>query len=168
MDASTESNPQPVEEVSASINESAAQISSLCDKIESIASYVVNVKNAQQRQTGQGSATSDPETQQRLLETVTSTFSRLRQLNRQLHEDKVALNAHVASLKRKTDDLGLDLENRKREMAYIKRDIESTKGMETIYQTIDIISEEEFLESAPEEFKVDIDTHHKLMLSRLR
>ncbi|KAJ1906226.1 THO complex subunit 5 [Coemansia sp. IMI 209127] len=168
MDAATEPKPQPVEEVSASINESAAQISSLCDKIESIASYVVDIKNEQQQQTDQGSALSDPEMQQRLLETVTSTFSRLRQLNRQLHEDKVALNAHVASLKRKTDDLGLELENKRREMAYIQRDIESTKGMETIYQTIDIIPEEEFLEGAPEEFKVDIDTHHKLMLSRLR
>ncbi|KAJ1662804.1 hypothetical protein IW140_001974 [Coemansia sp. RSA 1813] len=168
MESTDEPKPQLAEEISASINDSASQISSLCDKIESIASYIVNIKSEQQQTDNQGSTTSDPETQQKLLETVTSTFSRLRRLNRQLHEDKAALNAHVVSLKRKTDDLGLDLENRKREIAYIQRDISSTKGMETIYQTIDIIPEEDFLENAPEEFKVDIDTHHKLMLSRLR
>ncbi|KAJ2551287.1 THO complex subunit 5 [Coemansia sp. RSA 1933] len=168
MDPVAESSPQLAEEVSASINDSVSQISTLCDKIESIASYVVSIKREQQQKEQEGRASGDPETQQKLLETVTSTFGRLRQLHRHLHEDKVALNAHVASLKRKTDGLGLDLENRKREMAYIQRDIELTKGMETIYQAIDIIPEEEFLHSAPEEFKVDIDTHHKLMLSRLR
>ncbi|KAJ2522424.1 hypothetical protein H4217_000765 [Coemansia sp. RSA 1939] len=162
MVSASELNSAPAEQVSASINASAEQINALCDKIEDIASYVVSIKNDQSQEH------SSSDTRQSLLETVTSTFVHLRQLNRKLHEAKVALNAQVVSLKRKTDDLGLYVENRKREMAYIQRDIDSTKKMETIYQTIDIIPEDEFRANAPEEFKTGNDTHHTLMLGRLR
>ncbi|KAJ1989264.1 hypothetical protein GGI25_004806 [Coemansia spiralis] len=148
-------------DISALITDSAAQISTLCDKVEYIANHIVKARN------GQASAI-DHEAQQKLLGTITGTFVRLRLLNRQLHEDKTTLNTSVAGLKRKSDSLALDLENKRREVAYIQRDIESTEKLETIYQTIEIIPKEEFLETAPEEFKVDIGTPHKLMLSRLR
>ncbi|KAJ2654857.1 hypothetical protein IWW48_005861 [Coemansia sp. RSA 1200] len=162
MVSASDRNSAPAEEIPASISASAKQINTLCDKIEDIASYVVSIKNDQSQEHGSS------DTCQNLLETVTSTFVHLRQLNRKLHEDKVALNTQVVSLKRKTDDLGLYVENRKCEMAYIQRDIDSTKKMETIYQTIDIIPEDEFRANAPEEFKTGNDTHHKLMIGRLR
>ncbi|KAI8320464.1 hypothetical protein GQ54DRAFT_212914 [Martensiomyces pterosporus] len=137
----------------------AAQIDALCNRIEGMADFIVKKSNSQPL---------DAETYQRLLHTGTSTFVRLRLLNRKLHEDKVELNSSVGELKRKTDSLALELENEKREIAYIQHEIDSTQRLETIYQTIDIIPEEEFRASAPEEFLKDIDTPHKLMLSRLR
>ncbi|KAJ1958480.1 THO complex subunit 5 [Dipsacomyces acuminosporus] len=136
-----------------------ALINALCDKIEDMVGLIVTKSSEQSL---------DGETYQKLLRTGTSTFVRLRLLNRRLHEDKVALRSSVGELKRKIDSLALDLESEEREIAYIKHEIESTQKLETIYQTIGIIPEEEFLSSAPEEFLKDTDTPHKLMLSRLR
>ncbi|KAJ1735499.1 RNA methyltransferase tRNA(m5U54)methyltransferase [Coemansia biformis] len=142
------------------IDAAAAEIGALCDSVESIAGSVVAA------QAEKLVISSDSE--QRLVNRVTSTFVRLRQLHRQLSEDKAALAASVDGLKQGTDSLALQLENKLREVAYIQREIESTNTLETIYQDIDLIPKEEFLAAAPDEYRTDIDTPHKLMLARLR
>ncbi|KAJ2747031.1 hypothetical protein GGI20_000835 [Coemansia sp. BCRC 34301] len=147
--------------VSANISALAARIETHCDNVERIAATIVNGPGSQPLPAGLGSP-------QDILHTVTSTFVNMRVLNRQLHEDRATLNASVGDLKRKTDALALELENKQREVQYIQKEIDTTRRQETIYQTIDLISEQEFLETAPDEYKQDIDTPHKLMLSRLR
>ncbi|KAJ2849614.1 hypothetical protein IWW36_002511 [Coemansia brasiliensis] len=142
------------------IDKTAAEIGLLCNRIEQIATTAATAQS-DQLQASSG-------TQQQLILEVTSIFARLRILHRQLNEDKVELAASVDRLKRDTDGLALQLENRQREIQYIQGEIESTKTLETIYQDIDLIPEAEFLDIAPAEFKSDIDTPHKLMLARLR
>ncbi|KAJ2809886.1 THO complex subunit 5 [Coemansia furcata] len=150
-------------EITASTNISAValRIEELCDNVERIAATIANSPNSQPLPAGLDSP-------QAILHAVTSTLVYLRVLNRQLHEDKATLNASVGDLKRKTDDLALELENKQREVLYIQKEIDTTQRQETIYQTIDLIPEQEFLETAPDEFKQDISSPHKLMLSRLR
>ncbi|KAJ1997887.1 THO complex subunit 5 [Coemansia thaxteri] len=138
-----------------------SEIEARCDIVERIAVAIASDAEKQQLPAGFDS-------QQDVLHAVTSTFVSLRMLNRQLHENRAALNASVAELKQKTDSLALELENKQSEVQYIQKEIDTTRRQETIYQTIDLISEQEFLEAAPEEFKADIDTPHKLMLNRLR
>ncbi|KAJ2890547.1 THO complex subunit 5 [Coemansia aciculifera] len=149
--------------VAASTNISAvvSRIEAHCSNIEQIAAAIVNGPDRQPLPAGLDSP-------QDILHTVTSTFVNLRVLNRQLHEDRAVLNASVGDLKLKTDALALELENKQREVMYIQKEIDTTQRQETIYQKIDLISEQEFLETAPDEYKQDIDTPHKLMLSRLR
>ncbi|KAJ2863430.1 hypothetical protein GGH94_003600 [Coemansia aciculifera] len=151
----------PANTTSTNISAIASQIEALCDNVERIAAAIVNGTNNQPLPSGLDSP-------QDILHTVASTFVDLRVLNRQLHEDKATLNASVGDLKRKTDDLALELENKQREVLYIQKEIDTTQRQETIYQTIDLIPEQEFLETAPDDFKQDITTPHKLMLSRLR
>ncbi|KAJ2441326.1 THO complex subunit 5 [Coemansia sp. RSA 2424] len=139
----------------------ASRIEEHCDNVEQIAAAIANGPDSQPLPAGLDSP-------QDILHTVTSTFVNLRVLNRQLHEDRATLNASVGDLKRKTDALALELENKQREVQYIQKEIDTTQRQETIYQTIDLISEQEFFETAPDEYKQDIDTPHKLMLSRLR
>ncbi|KAJ1814088.1 hypothetical protein LPJ56_003162 [Coemansia sp. RSA 2599] len=95
-------------------------------------------------------------------------FVRLRLLNRRLHEDKAALSQAVSDMKQKADALALKLENKRREIAYIQKEIESTEKLETIYQTIEILPLEQFMETAPDEYKQNMDNQHELMLNRLR
>ncbi|KAJ2818433.1 hypothetical protein IWW50_005821 [Coemansia erecta] len=149
-----------VSKVPTSIDKAAAEISMLCNRIEEIATSIATAQKEQLQ--------ASDDVQQRLIYEVTSIFVRLRLLHRKFNEDKVDLTASVDELKRDTDSLALELENKQREVGYIQREIESTSTLETIYQDIDLISEAEFLESAPEEFTSDIDTPHKLMLARLR
>ncbi|KAJ2077934.1 THO complex subunit 5 [Coemansia sp. RSA 988] len=147
-------------ETPASLDKIAGEISTLCDRVEEIATAGVVAQK-------EGLVTNSG-TEQRLANEVTGIFVRLRQLHRQLSEDKVAMVATVDELKRGTDDLALELENKGREAAYIQREIASTETLETIYQSIDLIPEEEFLTTAPESCREDVDTPHKLMLARLR
>ncbi|KAJ2046493.1 THO complex subunit 5 [Coemansia sp. S16] len=151
----------PVNTTSTNISAIASQIEALCDNVERIAAAIVNNTSNQPLPEGLDSP-------QDILHTVASTFVDLRVLNRQLHEDKATLNTSVGDLKRKTDDLALELENKQREVLYIQKEIDTTQRQETIYQSIDLIPEQEFLETAPDSFKQDITTPHKLMLSRLR
>ncbi|KAJ2335950.1 THO complex subunit 5 [Coemansia sp. RSA 2671] len=155
MDCDT---PENTTTASSNISAVASQIEALCNNVERIAATIAS---------GQ-SLPAGLDTTQDVLHTVTSTFVDLRVLNRQLHEDKATLSASVDELKLKTDGLALELESKQREVAYIRKEIDTTQRQETIYQTIDLIPEQEFLETAPDEFKDDIDTPHKLMLSRLR
>ncbi|KAJ2807754.1 THO complex subunit 5 [Coemansia guatemalensis] len=150
----------PVPEAPTSLDRVAAEISTLCDRVEEIAAAGVRAQN-------EGLVTNSG-AEQRLATEVTGLFVRLRQLHRQLSEDKVAMVAAVDELKRGTDGLALELENKSREAAYIQREIASTETLETIYQSIDLIPEEEFLATAPESCREDVDTPHKLMLARLR
>ncbi|KAJ2764771.1 hypothetical protein IWQ57_005039 [Coemansia nantahalensis] len=143
-----------------SVDAVATEISALCDSVEGIAGSVIAAQGEQL------AVSSDSE--QQLINKVTSTFVRLRQLHRELGESKAALGATVASLKQDTDSLALRLENKQREVAYIQHEIESTDTLETIYQDIELVPEAEFMASAPDEFKKDIDSPHKLMLGRLR
>ncbi|KAJ2450110.1 hypothetical protein EV183_004497 [Coemansia sp. RSA 2336] len=143
------------------IDKTAAEISSLCDRIEQIATAAATAQSDELQASGGIQ-------QQQLILEVTSIFARLRILHRQLNQDKVELAASVDKLKRDTDGLALQLENRQREVQYIQSEINSTKTLETIYQDIDLVPEAEFLETAPHEFQADIDTPHKLMLARLR
>ncbi|PIA18177.1 hypothetical protein COEREDRAFT_80092 [Coemansia reversa NRRL 1564] len=147
-------------EAPASLDRLAAEISTLCGRVEEIAAAGVLAQN-------DGLVTSSG-AEQLLANEITALFVRLRQLYRQLSEDKVAVVAAVDELKRGTDDLALELENKDREAAYIQREIASTETLETIYQSIDLIPEEEFLATAPESCRGDVDTPHKLMLARLR
>ncbi|KAI9474611.1 hypothetical protein LPJ78_004787 [Coemansia sp. RSA 989] len=149
MDIDTEPAATPM-------GKTAAEIRLLCDRIEQIATVQLDELRA------------NGGTRQQLVLEVTSIFARLRILHRQLNEDKAELAASVDRLKRDTDGLALQLENRQREVQYIEGEIESTKTLETIYQDIDLVPEAEFLETAPPEFQTDIDTPHKLMLARLR
>ncbi|KAJ2499351.1 hypothetical protein GGH96_003577 [Coemansia sp. RSA 1972] len=143
-----------------SIDKAASEISMLCNRIEEIATAIATAQREQLQ------ASSDA--QQQLIGEVTGIFVRLRLLHRQLNEDKVDLTASVDKLKRDTDSLALELENKQREVRYIQGEIESTTTLETIYQDIELISIDEFMQSAPDEFKSDIGTPHKLMLARLR
>lgn len=136
-----------------------SQINALCDKVEKIANAVSSSTTT---------TDIDDEQKQQLMFTVTSTFAHMRILNRQLHMGKLSLTSNVNQLKRKIDQLQLSLDNKRHEIAYVHREIDLTQRLETIYQTIDLIPEQEFMEVAPLEFKKDIDTPHKLMLSRLR
>ncbi|KAJ2784607.1 THO complex subunit 5 [Coemansia interrupta] len=138
----------------------ASQIRALCDEIESVAGQLATA--------GDTRPDNGPETQEQLVRNAASIFVRLRLLNRKLHEDKAALTLSVNEMKQQTDDLALALENKRREISYLKKEIESTEKLETIYQHIEIIPLEEFQESAPEEYKQDTDSPHDVMLNRLR
>ncbi|KAJ2871963.1 hypothetical protein FB639_004406, partial [Coemansia asiatica] len=143
-----------------SIDEPASQISALCDEIERVANSI-----AESRQTSQADL---PEAREDLLFNATNVFVRLRLLNRRLHEDKTSFSQAVSDLRQKADELALKLENKRREIAYIEKEIESTEKLETIYQNIELIPLEKFMEKAPEEYKQNLDNQHELMLNRLR
>ncbi|KAJ2375599.1 THO complex subunit 5, partial [Coemansia sp. RSA 2607] len=138
----------------------ASQIRALCDEIESVAGRLST--------TGDACPDNSPEAQEQLVRNAASIFVRLRLLNRKLHEDKAALTLSVNDMKQRTDDLALALENKKREILYLEKEIESTEKLETIYQHIEIIPMDEFQASAPEEYRQDSDSPHDVMLNRLR
>ncbi|KAI7833118.1 hypothetical protein BX661DRAFT_179203 [Kickxella alabastrina] len=152
-----------VSTISASIDTSASQISALCDEIEQIADHIVKKRKRESNKDSRSFSA-----HHNILQTATGTFVRLRLLNRKLHEDKAALAQNVNDMKQLTDDLALLLENKAREVAYIQKEIDSTEKLETIYQTINIIPLDSFLEEAPEEYKQNTNTPHEMMLSRLR
>ncbi|KAJ2707768.1 hypothetical protein FB645_000542 [Coemansia sp. IMI 203386] len=137
-----------------------SQINALCDEIEKAANYI-----AQSRQNDQ---TVLSESREDLLHNATNMFVRLRLLNRRLHEDKASLSQAVSDMKQKADDLALKLENKRREISYVQKEIESTEKLETIYQNIEIIPLQQFMETAPDEYKQNLDNQHELMLNRLR
>ncbi|KAJ2335517.1 hypothetical protein GGI00_001316 [Coemansia sp. RSA 2681] len=96
----------------------ASRIEAHCDNVEQIAAAIANGLDSQPLPAGLDSP-------QDILHTVTSTFVNLRVLNRQLHEDRATLNASVGDLKRKTDALALELENKQREVQQIEANKEA-------------------------------------------
>ncbi|KAJ1723313.1 THO complex subunit 5 [Coemansia erecta] len=159
---SPSSTPPQVESVSTvtPMDATASQIRALCDEIESVAGRLSTAGDARPN--------NNSETQEQLVRNAASIFVRLRMLNRKLHEDKAALTLSVNDMKQQTDDLALALENKRREISYLQKEIESTEKLETIYQHIEIVPLEEFQASAPEEYKQDTDSPHDVMLNRLR
>ncbi|KAJ2439518.1 hypothetical protein IWW46_004416, partial [Coemansia sp. RSA 2440] len=110
--------PTSIDIAPTSIDKAAAEISTLCDRIEEISTAIATAQREQLQ------ASSDA--QQQLIGEVTGIFVRLRLLHRHLNEDKVDLTASVDKLKRDTDILALELENKQREVKYIQGEIEST------------------------------------------
>ncbi|KAG9287947.1 hypothetical protein G9A89_017542 [Geosiphon pyriformis] len=109
---------------------------------------------------------------------ITSSFARLRDLNRRACLLKLADKNATQTARLGMDDTHLQLQNLISERGYLRREIAKCRNNRFIYQSIPLISEREFLEEAPDEYKSiptiegieeneDLFAHHR-MLQRLR
>ncbi|KAI8813324.1 Fms-interacting protein-domain-containing protein, partial [Cladochytrium replicatum] len=99
---------------------------------------------------------------------ATALFLELTELNRSLHLHSKAVKQDTHDAKQTMDRAQLELQNLNYERLYLQREIEKCDELETIYQDIDRMTDEEFMRRAPPEYIAAATDEHNMLLSQLR
>ncbi|EPQ26921.1 uncharacterized protein PFL1_05556 [Pseudozyma flocculosa PF-1] len=105
-----------------------------------------------------------------ILETATPLLAQLKSTNRSIYTTLNERKAKVNDARSKVDVERLKLQNYEYEKTMLKIEVWACRMFQSIYQDVDLHSEEEFLQIAPEDLKTDEirNDPHLFMLSRLK
>ncbi|KAJ1554597.1 hypothetical protein HK096_002813, partial [Nowakowskiella sp. JEL0078] len=103
-----------------------------------------------------------------LFSKASALFLSLKELDRSSHHYTKNIKLSTAEGKQSLDKAQLALQNLLYESLHIKREIEKCDEFESIYQDIELIDTEEFLNDHPEESRFATSDIHSLMLKRLQ
>ncbi|KAN0065154.1 hypothetical protein ACQY0O_001651 [Thecaphora frezii] len=105
-----------------------------------------------------------------LLESATPLISQLKAINRSIYTTLNARKAEVNEARRLVDIERLKLQNYEYEKTMLKLEVWACRMFQSIYQDVELHSEQEFLQLAPPEMKTEeiVNDPHLFMLSRLR
>ncbi|KAE8234198.1 hypothetical protein CF326_g768 [Tilletia indica] len=107
--------------------------------------------------------------QSRFIQDILPQISVLRAEYRVLSDRAREGKNAVAGVRADVDDKLIQLQNLEYEQAKLEEEIQSTRELRSVYQDIDMLSEEEFRQTAPEELRTQtvVEDEHQLMNNRL-
>ncbi|KAJ3035099.1 THO complex subunit 5 [Rhizophlyctis rosea] len=130
------------------------RLSNVCDEIRAVTSHIKFPRDASQDVSS-------------IAREVSILFAELEQLNRTTVTHTRDAKLVTAEAKQEMDRLNLSLQNCNYERLYLQREIAKCEDFETIYQDVDLQSEEDFRRTAPPELTSTTDDH-QFMLNRLK
>ncbi|RKO91334.1 THO complex, subunit 5, partial [Blyttiomyces helicus] len=98
---------------------------------------------------------------------ASTLFLKLQRLNRAGHALAKQSKTETLDAKQNMDRLHLSLQNLSYERAYLKKELAKCEDIETSYQNVELVSEDEFMRTAPAILSTEIDPHAR-MLNRLQ
>lgn len=105
-----------------------------------------------------------------LLHQSSPLFAQLRATSRRVHEDARNGKGRVTEIRSKVDNASLALQNLKYQKRHLQEEIRNCKSFQSIYENVNLIHVDEFLQRAPEDERTEeiMTNSHKLYLARLR